>query len=114
MFEDASKKFCESKIVLNISIGNDLNMRFFETMMSGSFLLTNKIPELKSAEKYGFIEGIHYVAYTSLKDAIKKAKYYIEHDEEREKIAKAGYKQALKTGTYKARVEEILKVVSSL
>ena len=114
MFEDASKKFCESKIVLNISIGNDLNMRFYEAMMSGSFLLTNKIAELKSAKKYGFIDGIHYVSYSSLKDAIKKAKYYIAHDEEREKIAKAGYKQALKTGTYKSRVEEILRVVSSL
>lgn len=111
MFEDAAKKFCQSKIVFNISIGNDLNMRFFETLSTGSFLLTNKIPELKSAEKYGFINGVHYVSYKSLEDAVEKANYYIEHDDEREKIAKAGHKQSKLTGTYKSRIKEIVKTV---
>lgn len=113
MFEDAAKRFSEGKIVLNISVGNDLNMRFFETLVSGSFLLTNKIPELKNAEDYGFIDGVHYVSYDSLEDAKKKAKYYIEHDQERESIAKAGYKQALKTGTYMSRLEEILSKINT-
>lgn len=112
MFEDAAQKFNSAKIVLNISIGNDLNMRFFETLMSGSFLLTNKIPELKNAEKYGFIEGIHYVAYDSLEDAKKKIDYYLRHDKERETIAKAGYKQALKKGMYRNRIQEIMSLVS--
>lgn len=111
MFEDAAQKFNSSKITLNISIGNDLNMRFFETLVSGSFLLTNKIPELKNAEDYGFVDGLHYISYSSLEDAKKKAHYYIEHDEEREQIAKAGYKQALKTGTYRSRIEEIVKTI---
>lgn len=111
MFEDAAKSFCQSRIVFNISIGNDVNMRFFETLMTGSFLLTNRIPELASVEAYGFKENVHYVAYESLEEAVQRAKYYIEHEEEREAIAKAGYEQALKTGTYKARIEEILKIV---
>jgi hypothetical protein len=107
MFRDAAKKFCESKIVFNVSIGNDVNMRLWETLSTGSFLLTNDIPELKNIEDYGLKAGIHYVAYNSLEDAVKKAKYYIEHDEEREKIAEAGYNQFLKTGTYETRVKEI-------
>lgn len=111
IFEDAAKKFCQSKIVFNISVGNDVNMRFFEALMTGSFLLTNKIPELKNLEKYGFIDGVHYVSYTTLEDAIKKARYYIEHDEEREKIAKSGYKQAKLTGAYKSRINEIFEIV---
>lgn len=112
IFEDAAKKFCLSRIVFNISAGNDANMRFFETLITGSFLLTNKIPELKNLEPYGFVDGIHYVSYTSIPDAIKKAQYYLEHEDEREKIAKSGYKQALLTGTYKSRLEEILKVIA--
>jgi O-antigen biosynthesis protein len=107
IFQDAAKRFCESKVVFNISIGNDLNMRFFEVLSTGSFLLTNWIPELKSAEEYGFIDGVHYISYKSLEEAVEKARYYIEHDEERELIAGAGYKQALKAGTYEARVKEI-------
>jgi len=111
MFEDAAKRFCESKVVFNISIGNDANMRFFETLMTGSFLLTNKIPELKSLEKYGFFEGIHYVSYSSLESAEKTVQYFLDNEEEREAIAKAGHEQALKTGTYKSRIEEVLRVI---
>lgn len=111
MFEDAAKRFCESKIVFNISIGNDVNMRFFETLATGSFLLTNDIPELKNLEQYGLEKSFHYVTYSSLEEAVRKAKYYIEHDEAREMIAKVGYEQALKTGTYKSRIEEVLKIV---
>lgn len=111
IFEDAAKKFCLSRIVFNISAGNDANMRFFETLITGSFLLTNKIPELKNLEPYGFVDGIHYVSYTSIPDAIKKAQYYLEHEDEREKIAKVGCKQALISGTYKSRIEEIFKIV---
>jgi hypothetical protein len=111
MFEDAAKKFCQSKIVLNISIGNDVNMRFFETLSTGSFLLTNKIPELKNLEARGLIDGIHYVSYSNLIDAQRLAEYYIEHDNEREKIAKAGHKAFTKGHTYKHRLEEILRIV---
>lgn len=111
LFEDAAKKFCLSRIVFNITAGNDVNLRFFETLITGSFLLTNKIPELKSVEAYGFIDGVHYVSYDSMEDAVKKAQYYLDHEDEREKIALAGYKQALKTGTFKSRIEEILRVI---
>lgn len=112
MFEDAAKRFCESRIVFNISVGNDSNMRFFETLITGSFLLTNRIPELKNLEAYGFKDGTHYAAYETLEDAEEIARYYIDHEEEREAIAKRGYEQALKTGTYKSRIEEVLKMVS--
>lgn len=111
MFEDAAKKFCQSRVVFNISIGNDANMRLFETLITGSFLLTNRIPELKSIEKYGFIDGKHYAAYETLEDAEELARYYIKHDDEREVIAKAGYEQALKTGTYRNRIDEVLRIV---
>lgn len=53
MFEDAARRFSESRIVFNISAGNDVNMRFMEVLSTGSFLLTNKIPELKSLEDRG-------------------------------------------------------------
>jgi hypothetical protein len=111
MFEDAARHFCESKVVFNISIGNDANMRFFETLMTGSFLLTNDIPELKNLEQYGFKKGVHYDTYSTLEEAKELIKYYIENDEEREMIAKVGYKQALKTGTYEARIKEVLSKV---
>ena len=111
MFEDAARHFCESRIVFNISVGNDVNMRFFETLSTGSFLLTNVIYELDNLRELGLVDGVHYVSYGSLDDAVAKAKYYLKHEKEREKIATAGYKAFSQGHTYKHRVEEILKIV---
>lgn len=112
MFEDAAKKFNQSRIVFNVSITDDINMRFFETLVSGSFLLTNWLPTLKDLEKkYGFKNGVHYVTYDDLTDLVVKGKYFLSNEEEREKIAEAGYTQALKTGTYESRIKEIMEIV---
>jgi hypothetical protein len=111
LFEDVAKKFCQSKIVFNISVGNDVNMRLFEAMVTGSFLLTNKIPELENLKAYGFESGKHFVTYDSIDKAVHLANYYISHDSDREVIAKRAYEQALKTGTYKSRIDEIFEIV---
>ena len=111
MFEHAASIFNQSKVVFNISVGNDVNMRFFETLSAGGFLLTNKIPELKSLMSRGLVDGTHFVSYDSMKDAVEKIKYYCEHDEERRKIAKAGHKAFKEGHTYKHRVKEILELV---
>ncbi len=113
MFEDAAKKFNQSKIVLNISITDDVNMRFWETLVAGSFLLTNWIPGLKDLEKnYGLVDGVHYITYKDLTDLEVKAKYFLSNDKERERIASVGYKQAMKTGTYKSRIKTIFDIIS--
>lgn len=111
MFEDAAKSFCQSKIVFNISVGNDVNMRLFEVLCTGSFLLTNQIPELQALDKLGLRAGEHFVTYESLEDAKEKAQYYLDHPEEREAIAQAGHLAFLAGHTYKHRVLEILKTV---
>jgi hypothetical protein len=112
LFEDAGKKFSQSKIVFNISIKDDYNMRCNEVMMTGSFLLTNWIPIFDDLEReYGMIDGVHFVTYKTLDEMVEKAKYYLEHDEERQKIADAGYDLAIKKMTYKNRIETIFEVI---
>lgn len=105
LFEEAGKKFCESKICFNISMTTDLNMRNFEVMGTGSFLLTNWIPSIEEV----FEDGKHLVLYRSLDEMVDKAKYYLEHNEEREKIAQAGYEEVLKNHTIQKRVSIILE-----
>lgn len=111
LFEDAAKRFSESKIVFNISIRDDINMRLFETMGTGSFLLTNWLPTLIG--RY-FIDGVDFVTYNSYDDMIKKAKYYLKHEEEREKIAETGYKKAIALHTYEQRILTISKLIGIL
>ncbi len=108
LFEDAAKKFSMSKVVFNISIKDDMNMRCFETLSTSSFLLTNWIPTLGDL----FEDGKHLVTYKTLDEMVEKARYYIEHDDEREKIAKAGYDEFISKHTYKHRIEKVLDIVS--
>lgn len=104
LFDDAARKFAESKIVFNISMTDDLNMRTFEAMATGSFLLTSWIPTLEEL----FEDGKHLVLYRSLDEMVDKAKYYLAHDEEREKIAQAGYEEVIAKHTMQHRVNVIL------
>lgn len=104
MFEDAAGKFRASKIVLNVSIKDDLNMRLFEALSTGSFVLTNWLPTLGDL----FEDGKHLVTYKNLDEAVERADYYIKHDDEREAIAKAGFDEFIAKHTYEHRVREAL------
>lgn len=106
LFEKAAEKFCQSKVVFNISIKDDINMRVFETLSTKSFLLTNWIPTLGDL----FEDGVHLVTYKTLDEAVDKAKYYIAHDEERERIAEAGFQEVRAKHTFRHRAEQILDV----
>lgn len=104
LFEGAARKFAESKIVFNIAMTDDINMRCFEAMATGSFLLTNWIPTIEDL----FEDGKHLVLYRNLDEMVEKAKYYIAHDDEREKIAQAGYEEVMKNHKIQNRVDVIL------
>lgn len=103
-FEEAAEKYCQSKIVFNIAMRDDINMRVFETLCSGSFLLTNWLPTLGDL----FEDGKHLVTYKTLDEAVEKAKYYIAHDDEREKIAEAGFQEVRSKHTFAHRAKTVL------
>lgn len=104
LFEEAARKFSESKIVFNISMTDDINMRTFEAMATGSLLLTNWIPTIEEL----FEDGKHLVLYRSEEEMVDKARYYLKHDDEREAIAQAGYEAVIKNHKIQDRVDVIL------
>jgi hypothetical protein len=107
-----SKIYGQSKIVTNVSINNDINMRYYEAMAAGSLLLTNKIKN--SGAEILFEENVDYVSYKNEKDAIKKINYYLNNSEKRKKIARTGQKKVLNYHTYKQRLKNIIKLASNL
>ena len=86
----------------------DLNMRLFEVLASGSMLITKKIPNGQSDL---FRDGEHLVEYTSTEDLLDKVDYYLKHEDERLKIARAGQELALTKHTYKNRVDKLLETI---
>lgn len=56
----------QSECVLNPPIRNDINMRVFEAMASGSILVTRKLSENGMDDL--FIEGVHYLSFEGEED----------------------------------------------
>ena len=98
-----------SKIVFNRSVCDDVNMRVFEGLCSGSLLVTNRLDENGLTEL--FTEETHYVAYESDEELFDKLEFYLNHDAARERIAQAGCEAVLSAHTYRHRVETILEAV---
>jgi spore maturation protein CgeB len=110
LFNEAAEKYAQSKICLNISMTDDLNMRTFEIMGAGAFCLTSWIPTIEEH----FEDGKHLALYRSVPEAVDKAKYYLSHDSEREKIAQAGYEEVMAKHTIDHRTNKILEAINKL
>lgn len=108
--KDIGKIYSQAKIVVNYNVNNDINMRVFEALCSGSLLMTNKIKNNGFEEL--FEDKKHLVVYDgTYKDLRKKIEYYLKNESEREKIAANGRKLALEKHTYKNRVDFILEKI---
>jgi len=107
-YENMAKVYSVSKIGFNKSINRDLNMRVFEIMSCGTMLLTDKID---NGMNDFFENKKHLVMYENEEELNELVQYYLEHEEEREEIAKEGQKEVHEKHTYEHRAEQILKTV---
>jgi spore maturation protein CgeB len=112
--EDMSRVLNSSKISLNIlRVQNkgSHNMRTFEAPACGAFVLAERSDEARE-----FFEEDKEAVYFSTPEELRdKARYYLEHDEERRKIARAGYQRCMTSDySYLDRTKKILKVYEEL
>ena len=110
LFNEAAQIYAQSKVSFNISMRDDVNMRCFEICGAKGFLLTNWLPTI---EELGFEDGKTCALYKTLDEAVEKAKYYVEHEEERDQIAQAGYDLAMANHTIDHRVNQMLESLNS-
>lgn len=101
------KIFHLSRINLNMTIKpimEGLPLRIFDILGCGGFCMTNyqaELPEL-------FEIGHDLEAYSSLEELVEKCDYYLNHEEERRKIAENGYRKVCERYTYYHRINEML------
>lgn len=106
--EIVNQIYNESKILLDWTIFYNLGTRFFETIGSGGFLLTNRLRHPNGMDLLSK-EGVHFACYDgSFDDFEKQALKYLKDDAARERIARAGYEHFLKNHTYSNRLDQIL------
>lgn len=87
------KVFSSSKINLNMtlrSITTGIPLRIMDILGAGGFCLTNYQADF---EEY-FVNGEDMVWFYNMEELVELAKYYLENDEERERIAANGQKKA--------------------
>lgn len=106
-FEDMAVRYIRSRLGFNISIKNDLNMRFFEVLSTGTCLLTNT--NVDGIEELGFEEGKDFLGYTTKSEMIDKAEWGLSNPVEREAIAKSGHEKCRKFHTYELRMKKIIE-----
>ena len=86
---------CKIPIVFLSKINNDTyTRRCFEIPAAGAFLFCPYTKDLANI----FEEGKEIVFYYNKADFVEKIKYYLEHDNERMRIAEAGRKKVIKDG----------------
>ena len=107
-WDDMARLFSASRLVFNNAVRNDLNMRVFEVLSTGTLLLSDLARQ--SGQDDLFADGEDYACYQdgSLTDT---ARFYLENEALRERIAARGQRLVHNAHTYRHRVEDLLEVV---
>ena len=107
------KVWAQAKIGLNIMRGHKAGMteRIANIMLCKTCCLSDETTYLTEH----FTDGEDIVLYKRTEpDALpEKIKYLLEHDEEREFIARNGRQKAMKEHTWKRRAEDLLRLLNT-
>jgi hypothetical protein len=86
------------------------NMRLYETTGVGTLLLTDWKRNLHEL----FEPDVEVVTYRTSEECVEKIRYFLEHEEERARIAKAGQARTLREHTYRSRMAELVALTERL
>jgi len=108
---DMLRVLAGARIALNrhgdVAEGFANNMRLYEATGVGTLLVTDEgknLPDL-------FDPGREVVTYSDADDLVEKIRYYLEHEEERAAIARAGQERTLRDHTYAVRMRELAAIL---
>ena len=102
--------FRSTKINLNISlksIKTGIPLRVMDILGAGGFCITNYQTEIAEY----FENGVDLVWYESMEDLENKVEYYLNHDSEREAIARNGQKKVEKLFSYEKQLKSIFDLI---
>lgn len=111
--ETLSKIYQASKIVIGNNIMTTSAARAWESMLSGSFYMSNYIPEEDDVTDIRKIIKVNeeLVMYYDKQDLLDKIQYYLTHEKERQKMIEIGRKKALEKMTFDSLMKKMMKEV---
>lgn len=105
-----------SKIILNITRGpfyaaeTGMNLRIFEAMAAGCFMLTDYCDEVAEL----FVPGVEIETFKGAEELQDKVAYYLHNEQARLAIARRGRQKFLEKFTWPTRVADMLQKMQCL
>lgn len=111
--ETLSKIYQASKIVMGNNVMTTAAARAWESMLSGAFYMGNYIPPEEDAVDIRKIvkEGEELVMFHDREDLLQKVEYYLNHEEERRRMAEIGCKAALERMTFDKLMQTMIREI---
>lgn len=109
-YSDMPYAFKCAKINLNISlrsIHSGMPLRALDILGCGGFLISNYQSDFDAY----FTAGEDYVYYDGKENLIELVSYYLQHEEERKRIAQNGYRKAKEKLSYSGQVEKMFEYI---
>ncbi len=106
-FDDMARAYSGARVAFNRSVRDDLNMRVFEALACGTFLVTNALPPGAGQDEL-LRDGTHLATYAGPEDLLDKVRFYLARPEARDRVARAGRAEVAAKHTYRHRMARIL------
>ena len=107
---EAAEIYADSVVTLNVSLNGDLNLRVFEALAAGGFLLTDKLTPSSGLELL-FKPGVDIEVWSSVGELIEKARHYLEHPVEADRIRRSGQQKLLEFHHPDIKIREFFELV---
>lgn len=106
----AADIYADSQITLNIALNGDLNLRVFEALAAGGFLLTDQLTESSGLQAL-FKPGEDLEIWSGKDELVEKIQYYFANPAEAFRIRRAGQKKLLDLHSPEVKIREFWDLV---
>jgi hypothetical protein len=110
---EIAQAYATYQITWNCSLNGDFNLKHFEVLGAGGFLLSDRMSAASGVDRF-LRDGEHFATYESESDLIDKLEYYLARPDHCLRIARAGQEAVLAAHTRDARAREILDFAFSI
>ncbi|MBF0334444.1 MAG: glycosyltransferase family 1 protein, partial [Alphaproteobacteria bacterium] len=87
--DEAADTYARARVSFNCSLNGDLNLRVFEVLSAGGFLLTDRLSKQAGLDRL-LEDGRHYAGWSTLDELVEKARHYLAHPDEAAIIRRDG------------------------
>lgn len=116
-YEDMISLYASSKIILNLTINDNdfakkrqMKLRIFEATCAKSMLLTENVENINMY----YEPNEEIVCFENAEECIDKINFYLNNENELQKIAQKGHEKFLKTHTSKKRLTDLLTQINKI